>query len=311
MTDDDLAVDEREAREALALALALERGQSADDLPEDALGAAALLRSGTAGRLGAERSAALRDELVAGWGQRRARKRPGTIASVLSLALGLGGLLLWTGLPGSLDSDPSGGVASREEAWLNEGDPGAFALAPAAEQAPGGAAPSSALAVGGGEEKREALLAELASDGESQRARGLSGIGTDGAARARSQGDVAHGGSDLNATYGELKRLEALPPVAGQPPAEQRDRQRDAYARLAETALDLGRPEEALQWVRRGLALQGPPSVSAAALRRLEARVLGQLGDRDGAAESYLEALRINEALLDESLDGTEAQDAP
>jgi len=76
------------------------------------------------------------------------------------------------------------------------------------------------------------------------------------------------------------------------------------YCRLAETALRLGEPRTALDWTRRGIDLDGPPSPFLAQLMALEGDALAALGEPSSAAGSYMRALRVHEALLDESLDG-------
>ena len=78
----------------------------------------------------------------------------------------------------------------------------------------------------------------------------------------------------------------------------------DLYCRLAETALRLGEPRAALEWTRRGIELDGPPSPFLAQLMALEGDALAALGEPSSAANSYMRALRVHEALLDESLDG-------
>lgn len=65
MIDDD-DIDEHELREAEALARALERGSATDELPDDALEAAALIRySLDGGALAKEREDLLLDEVLA------------------------------------------------------------------------------------------------------------------------------------------------------------------------------------------------------------------------------------------------------
>jgi tetratricopeptide (TPR) repeat protein len=77
----------------------------------------------------------------------------------------------------------------------------------------------------------------------------------------------------------------------------------DIYCRLAEVALRLGEPQAALDWTRRGLALGAPASPFVARLYLLEGQAKSALGDRNGAAKSYLKAIEVNEQLLDESLE--------
>jgi predicted negative regulator of RcsB-dependent stress response len=77
----------------------------------------------------------------------------------------------------------------------------------------------------------------------------------------------------------------------------------DIYCRLAEVALRLGQPQAALDWARRGLALGAPASPFVARLYLLEGQAKSALGDRNGAAKSYLNAIEVNEQLLDQSLE--------
>jgi len=78
--DDDLELEptEEELREAAALARALDRGSALDDLPEDALRMAALLRYGAdGGSLDDERSGAILDEALRTARPRRPRADKG------------------------------------------------------------------------------------------------------------------------------------------------------------------------------------------------------------------------------------------
>jgi predicted negative regulator of RcsB-dependent stress response len=91
---------------------------------------------------------------------------------------------------------------------------------------------------------------------------------------------------------------------AGRSPNDARLIRQDLYCRLAETALRLGEPRAALEWARRGLDLDGPPTPFLAQLMALEGDAWAALGDDASAANSYMKALRTHETLLDESLDG-------
>jgi len=80
MIDDD-DIDEHELREAEALARALERGSATDELPDDALEAAALIRySRDGGALAKGREDVLLQDVLAAAdrvGRREARRAPG------------------------------------------------------------------------------------------------------------------------------------------------------------------------------------------------------------------------------------------
>lgn len=94
MSDED--VTERELREAEALACALERGSASDDLPEEALQAAALIRySAGGGVLREDRAQAVLEEVLAAAervrerNERGARREPAPLWRWLLGAIGL------------------------------------------------------------------------------------------------------------------------------------------------------------------------------------------------------------------------------
>jgi predicted negative regulator of RcsB-dependent stress response len=120
--------------------------------------------------------------------------------------------------------------------------------------------------------------------------------------------DDAYAESDRAQSQAELERAQArLGVLASSGLGASADAERlrpDIYCRLAEIALRLGQPQTALDWARRGLALGAPASPFVARLYLLEGQAKSALGDRDGAARSYLKAIQVNEQLLDESLDG-------
>lgn len=75
MNEDDPTLDEQELREAEALARALDRGSADDELPDDALSAAALIRySAGGGVLSAEREDAVLEEVLAAADRVRGRQ---------------------------------------------------------------------------------------------------------------------------------------------------------------------------------------------------------------------------------------------
>ncbi|HTV17235.1 MAG TPA: hypothetical protein VMG12_01150, partial [Polyangiaceae bacterium] len=121
--------------------------------------------------------------------------------------------------------------------------------------------------------------------------------------RAHAELDGAESPAELRRSQAVLTRLlETSGDGLGANDARQV--RQDLYCRLAETALRLGEPRAALEWARRGIDLDGPPSPFLAQLMALEGDAYEALGEPASAANSYMKALRVHEALLDESLDG-------
>jgi hypothetical protein len=121
--------------------------------------------------------------------------------------------------------------------------------------------------------------------------------------RTHAEADAASGRAELERSQRNLSQTLATL-GDGLDPTDARLVRQDLYCRLAETALRLGEPRAALEWTRRGLDLDGPPSAFLAQLRALEGDAWAALGEGGNAAASYMKALRVHEALLDESLDG-------
>jgi tetratricopeptide (TPR) repeat protein len=118
--------------------------------------------------------------------------------------------------------------------------------------------------------------------------------------------DRAHSPSELRAVQSQLLTLTSgALGGAGVAAADGALLRQDIFCRLAETALQLGQPDAAFAWARRGLEIDAAPNVFGARLHVLAGQAQAALGDRDGAARSYSEAIEINEQLLGESLDGT------
>ena len=115
--------------------------------------------------------------------------------------------------------------------------------------------------------------------------------------------DRAQSKPELERAQARLRTLTSDFGGAAAPPNADRIRP-DLYCRLAEVALRLGQPRAALDWVQRGLELGAAPSPFVARLYLLQGQARSALGDRDGAAKSYMKAIEINEQLLDDSLDG-------
>jgi hypothetical protein len=121
--------------------------------------------------------------------------------------------------------------------------------------------------------------------------------------RAHAELDGAVSRAELERSQASLTRLLGTA-ADGLAADDARQVRQDLYCRLAETALRLGEPRGALEWTRRGIDLDGPPSPFLAQLMALEGDALAALGEPSSAAASYLKALRVHEALLDESLHG-------
>jgi len=125
MSDDD-DIDARELREAEALARALERGYAADDLPDDALQTAALIRySKDGGALSEAREDALLEEVLAA--ADRAHPAPASRWRWLFGALGLAAaaalLLILVRAPDSSPTAlpaPNAGLLEAELARLDD-----------------------------------------------------------------------------------------------------------------------------------------------------------------------------------------------
>lgn len=284
MTDDPCrlgAIDPEEERAASALRRALDGGPAEPDLHMAEIETAALLRySADAGRLCPESRARLREQLL---------------SSLPRSAAPRAGVRVWLGLGLPL----VGAATLIAMLWLasaREGSREAVGSAPHAAR--------SALP-----EADSPAIGQLARAARQYRAELVSALKSPELEQAHALGDRAL--LDPAASRAELEHAERVLRGAAAAPAEghwsasdaRRVRQ-DLFCRLAEAALRLGQPDAALDWTRRGLALDGPPSPFLAQLSALEGQARQALGDRVGAARSYMQALEVNEALLDESLEG-------
>ena len=79
--------------------------------------------------------------------------------------------------------------------------------------------------------------------------------------------------------------------------------QQDMCFRLALVEMDAHRPKEALSWAKRGLALGERQDLFTANLYVAQGRALESMGDERSAAKAYHQALKINEALLNPTLE--------
>jgi hypothetical protein len=295
MTDelpDPNAADEAEQRSAEALARALE-GRAGQEPPGPALEVAALLRSSAgSAELDPRRRAQIREQVLASL-PRRGRRRtwlgvPPWLALSLPLASAAAAVFMLSShrsaepvsaAPVAAQADRS--LAVRADGFSEPESPGAQLAS----------SRSRGIVSGLGEEARrshEQLLARL-EDGSLTRVHGE----VDAAA---ARGDFA--GSERLLT----SALDSL--GAGLSNDDARLVRQDLFCRLAETALRLGQPRAALEWTRRGLELDGPPTPFLAQLIALGGDAWVALGDDAVAAKSYMEALRMHEAMLDESLGG-------
>jgi hypothetical protein len=331
--------DEDELRSAAALARALDGGPAEPGLPDGALQAAGLLRlSARGGQLSSERKEQIRQGLLAALPPARAREERPSPRRWWLLGLPLAGAaaavsFLLVGLP-----EPELGVRESAAPRTLTGDPAAASPvlrpSPVSASAEGLAAleqnrqaePARALGVAALSSKGEAsaelaaadrgqgLARRLRDDGarqaivgldeETRRLRNdlLQRLGDPVLTRAHAERDAATGRAALEHSRGAL--VKTLATLGDLSESDARLVRQDLYCRLAETALALGEAQSALEWTRRGLELDGPPTPFLAQLSALEGDALAQLGDDEGAAKSYSKAMTVQETLLDESLDG-------
>jgi predicted negative regulator of RcsB-dependent stress response len=193
----------------------------------------------------------------------------------------------------------SGPVAARS-------GPGASARTPGDLAATGSSladAPAANLAKRAEADGARQALVGLGKQAGERRAELLARIDDDALSGAHARLDGATSRAELERSQQALRgALDTL--GSGLDPTDARLVRQDVYCRLAETALRLGEPRAALEWTRRGLDLDGPPTPFLAQLMALEGDAWAALGDDASAATSYMRALQVHEALLDESLDG-------
>jgi predicted negative regulator of RcsB-dependent stress response len=189
-------------------------------------------------------------------------------------------------------------------------DEGAAAPSVVSRRAGGGGAPAPSvadapaanLASGTGDDARRALV-ELDKDVIEKRTELLARVNDADLSGAHAGLDAAKTPVELESSQRTLTRtLQTLGDELD--PTDARLVRQDLYCRLAETALRLGQPRAALEWTRRGLDLDGPPTPFLAQLMALEGDAWAALGEDTSAASSYMRALRVQETMLDESLDG-------
>jgi len=187
--------------------------------------------------------------------------------------------------------------ASRAEARDDEG--GGFALGAAAGARTTGADQPAASASAEAKKSQAVPTEQVRRASDQYRSRLLADLADPRIDGAYAESDRAQSKAELEGAQVRLRALAA----SGLGTSADAERLRpDIYCRLAEVALRLGQPQAALDWARRGLALGAPASPFVARLYLLEGQAKNALGDRDGAARSYLKAIQVNEQLLDESL---------
>jgi hypothetical protein len=174
---------------------------------------------------------------------------------------------------------------------------------PAAPGSGAAGAPVANLAKRAEDDGARRALVGLGKEVSEQRAELLARIDDDALSAAHARLDGASRRAELERSQHALRgALDTL--GSGLDPTDARLVRQDLYCRLAETALRLGEPRAALEWTRRGLDLDGPPTPFLAQLMALEGDAWAALGDDASAATSYMRALQVHETLLDESLDG-------
>lgn len=276
-------VDPEEERAAAALSRALDGGSADAHLPLAALEAAALLRySADAGQLNGERQAKIREEVLGSLSRSAAPRSRAWAWLSLGLPVLAGASLVGVLWLAATQERPEHTTASAEDGMI----PGAADPAPR-------------------------LVGQLAQAAAEYRAGLVRSLKSDALERVHALGDRALLDRDASRTEVEhaqqaLAELARAPAEGHWSATETRQVRQDLFCRLAEAALRLGQPEAALDWARQGLALDGPPTPFLAQLSALEGQAKAALGDRLGAAQSYMQALKVNQALLDESLGGAE-----
>lgn len=123
--------------------------------------------------------------------------------------------------------------------------------------------------------------------------------------------DAALARGDVQAARAALESLLNDPAPASVAARDRRVVLQDAAFRLAELALSAQEPKRAREWVERGLALGRSDDLFTANLLVAGGRARESLGDDHGAIEDYREALRINEALLEDALRAKEGSPKP
>jgi hypothetical protein len=165
------------------------------------------------------------------------------------------------------------------------------------------AAPAGNLALRAKDDGARRALVGLGKEVDERRVELLARVNDAELSGAHAELDAAKNREELERSQRALSR--ALDTLGDEPdPTDARLVRQDLYCRLAETALRIGEPRAALEWTRRGLDLDGPPTPFLAQLMALEGDAWAALGDDASAAASYMKALRVHETLLDESLDG-------
>lgn len=299
------AADAEEARAAAALAEALE-GRSRDlDGCAEALETAALLRfSARDAELDAERSARIRGELLASPLVSAPRRALPRWTWWLPAALGAC-LLAILVQRASLDPPETHPTLASAEGAASEAPSAAGAdHATATAQATPGDPAAAVEGMGAAARVSQSELGEVASSARQYRATLLASSGNAVLVRAHAALDAAASDAELEAAARSSRELLDAPGSDAFSDARGQLLRQDLFCRLAETALRLGQPREALEWTRRGLELDGEPNPFMAQLRSVEGQARASLGDQLGAARSYLQALELNEALLREHLDG-------
>lgn len=119
----------------------------------------------------------------------------------------------------------------------------------------------------------------------------------------------APGRDSANPGKAELGALEAISEFYAAPPPPQLSAneilplRRDLADRAARIELARGKPREALSWTGRGLSLSDTPGVFRANLLLTAAEAHEALGQTEAARSALLQALQVNQSLLDQEVE--------
>ncbi len=123
------------------------------------------------------------------------------------------------------------------------------------------------------------------------------------AASGPSKRDARKKGAASQTAIGAIANLYAAPPPPQLSADELLPLRRDLADRAARLELAQGNPRAALTWTSRGLSLSDAPGVFRANLLLTAADAHQALGQGDDARAALLQALQVNQQLLDRELE--------
>lgn len=279
---------EEELAQAKALARALSRGHvtDRDQLPLDALQTAAFLRHGHAPERPAEQHAAGLSELMQSLPEPQTPK-PRRLGWLYWLVPAMAATAVWFLVQSPPETSRRPGV-----------DAALLAAQAAMLESPAGQARQNL---------KDALRAYRGSLFERVRERAMPGD----AGRALAALDAAHRRADealdppqIRSVRGELSRaVEAVAKELTETKSPLLiEAAQDGYFRLAELEEGLAEHREAQRSARRGLTISREPSLSVSNLWIIKAQAEEAAGDLEGAAQSLMNALSVNETLMQDGL---------